>query len=110
MPPDARPLPAISDDGASAEGTIALSGDWTLRLLTPVLAHIRGRLTAVSGDAALAVADHEADRHAVGLGLQRGEQDPEEGEDRPGQQDEGADRCRDDRSAPVVMAVTAETP
>ena len=56
MPPDARPLPAISDDGASAEGTIALSGDWTLRLLTPVLAHIRGRLTAVSGDAALAIA------------------------------------------------------
>ena len=56
MPPDARPLPAISGDGASAEGTIALSGDWTLRLLTPVLAHIRGRLTAVSGDAALAVA------------------------------------------------------
>lgn len=55
MPPDARPLPAISDDGASAEGTIALSGDWTLRLLTPVLAHIRGRLTAVSGDAALAI-------------------------------------------------------
>ena len=56
MPPDARPLPAISGDGASAEGTIALSGDWTLRLLTPVLAHIRGRLTAVSGDAALAIA------------------------------------------------------
>lgn len=56
MPPDARPLPAISGDGASADGTIALSGDWTLRLLTPVLAHIRGRLTAVSGDAALAVA------------------------------------------------------
>ena len=55
MPPDARPLPAISGDGASAEGTIALSGDWTLRLLTPVLAHIRGRLTAVSGDAALAI-------------------------------------------------------
>ena len=55
MSPDARPLPAISDDGASAEGTIALSGDWTLRLLTPVLAHIRGRLTAVSGDAALAI-------------------------------------------------------
>lgn len=54
--PDARPRPAISDDGASADGTIALSGDWTLRLLTPVLAHIRGRLTAVSGDAALAVA------------------------------------------------------
>lgn len=56
MPPDARPLPAISGDGASADGTIALSGDWTLRLLTPVLAHIRGRLTAVSGDAALAIA------------------------------------------------------
>lgn len=55
MPPDARPLPAISGDGASADGTIALSGDWTLRLLTPVLAHIRGRLTAVSGDAALAI-------------------------------------------------------
>ncbi len=32
-----------------------MSGDWTLRLLTPVLAHIRGRLTAVSGDAALAI-------------------------------------------------------
>ena len=56
MPPDARPLPAISDDGASADGTIALSGDWTLRLLTPVLASIRGRLATVSGDAALAVA------------------------------------------------------
>lgn len=55
MSPDARPLPAISGDGASADGTIALSGDWTLRLLTPVLAHIRGRLTAVSGDAALAI-------------------------------------------------------
>lgn len=40
MAPDARPQPAIRSDGAA----VALSGDWTLRLLSPQLADFRRQL------------------------------------------------------------------
>ncbi len=43
----ARPQPAIRSDGA----TVALAGDWTLRLLTPILPDIRRQLAGAAGSA-----------------------------------------------------------
>ncbi|WP_374243740.1 MlaE family lipid ABC transporter permease subunit [Zoogloea sp.] len=47
-PDDARPQPALRTDGAAA----ALSGDWTLRLLSPTLPALRRQLDEVPDSAA----------------------------------------------------------